>query len=139
MVYLDTPGIGKDFPSQKLFEMFKETLTGSSDIIDGVHVTMPESGDTRKLGAQVLKFLVSKGFIGCAAEWKNLIFVGTNGDKADEEDRACFRNEFVPELIADAHGKTGMQVLVQKDDYSSLLAPISQLPNGAIQYKRLSD
>ena len=135
VVYLDTPGIGDlDVPLKDLFVMFEAQLAGTVGKVDGVLVTTPVPDARIKLGAQVVQFLVSKGFVGGDEKWRNIIFVGTKADKADNDDRACFRNEVVPELFSGAPNKSGTHVLVDKDDYSALVAAIPRLPNVAINY-----
>jgi len=72
VVLLDTPGIGDmDVPLQKLFVLFEEHLADAQ--VDGVLVTTPVSDARMKLGAQVVKFLVEKGFVGGADKWKNIV------------------------------------------------------------------
>jgi len=120
VVLLDTPGIGDmDVPLQKLFVLFEEHLADAQ--VDGVLVTTPVSDARMKLGAQVVKFLVEKGFVGGADKWKNIVLVGTKNDKADNDDRKCFRDQVVPELFASAPSKTGAYALVQKSDYTDSL------------------
>ena len=138
VVLLDTPGIGDmDVPLQKLFVLFEEHLADAQ--VDGVLVTTPVSDARMKLGAQVVKFLVEKGFVGGADKWKNIVLVGTKNDKADNDDRKCFRDQVVPELFASAPSKTGAYALVQKSDYTDLLSCISRLPGTSIEYERPSD
>ena len=138
IVLLDTPGIGDlDVPLQKLFVLFEERLADAE--VDGVLVTTPASDARVKLGAQVVKFLVEKGFVGGSEKWDNIVLVGTKNDKADDDDRECFREQVVPELFASAPNRTGAYALVEKSDYSDLLGCISRLPGISIEYERPSD
>jgi len=104
-----------------------------------VLLTTPVPDARIKLGAQVVKFLVDKGFVGGDDKWDNVIFVGTKTDKADEGDKQCFVDEIVPELFKSTPGKTGKYVMVDQNDYSKLYAAIPQLPNVAITYHPPSD
>ncbi|EOD14886.1 hypothetical protein EMIHUDRAFT_197506 [Emiliania huxleyi CCMP1516] len=137
VLYLDTPGIGDiDVPLQKLFALFEQRLAGAE--VDGVLVTTPVSDARVKLGAQVVKFLVENGFVGGAEKWASVVLVGTKNDKADEEDRHCFRSQVVPELFSAAQGATGSYALVGRDDYSQLIDRIARLPSGTLSYRRPS-
>jgi len=137
VLYLDTPGIGDiDVPLQKLFALFEQRLAGAE--VDGVLVTTPVSDARVKLGAQVVKFLVENGFVGGAEKWASIVLVGTKNDKADEEDRHCFRSQVVPELFSAAQGATGSYALVGRDDYSQLIDRIARLPSGTLSYRRPS-
>jgi len=106
--------------------------------VDGVLVTTPVSDARVKLGAQVVKFLVENGFVGGAEKWASIVLVGTKNDKADEEDRHCFRSQVVPELFSAAQGATGSYALVGRDDYSQLIDRIARLPSGTLSYRRPS-
>ena len=135
VVYLDTPGIGDmDVPLKDLFVLFEKTLQGAEKV-DGVLVTTPVPDARVKLGAQVVQFLVSKGFVGGDEKWKNVIFVGTKCDKADADDRRCFESEVVAEMFAAAPGRTGAHVLVHQGDYAPLTRALPKLPNVAITYR----
>ena len=81
----------------------------------------------------MVQFLVSKGFIG-GEKWKNVILVGTKKDRAEEGDVECFTEEVVPEMFAEAPGKTGTFALVSHHDYSELESAISALPNVSVKY-----
>jgi len=140
-VFIDTPGIGDaDVPIQKLLVMLEKKLAGSEAMLDGVIVTTPVSDARFKLGAQVVKFLVSSGFVGGDEKWENIILAGTKDDKADEGDRACFVDDVAKEMFADApkRRETGC-VRVSHTDYSQLTKAISEFPNLKISYEMPSD
>ena len=84
----------------------------------------------------MVKFLVEKGFVGGSEKWDNIVLVGTKNDKADDDDRECFREQVVPELFAFATNKTGAYALVEKSDYSDLLGCISRLPGASARSSR---
>eukprot|EP00966_Prymnesium_polylepis_P294081 6791939-Prymnesium_polylepis.1 len=96
---IDTPGIGdKDVTAASLLSMLEGTLASQETPIDGVIVTTPIPDGRVKLGAQVVHALVEKGFVG-ETKWDSIILVGTKNDRAEEEERTCFRNEVVPEFF----------------------------------------
>lgn len=138
VVYLDTPGIGdSDVPMSKLFVMFEKELDGQEAKIDGVLVTTPVDCGRIKLGAQVVHFLVSKGFVG-DKKWKNVVLVGTKNDKADDEDRQAWP-QHVQALFDEADGKTGPNVLVDRMNYEALEEAIAALPVTPVTYLPLSE
>eukprot|EP00966_Prymnesium_polylepis_P079175 1835017-Prymnesium_polylepis.3 len=134
---IDTPGIGDgDITVTKLLAMLEGALvTGDSPPIDAVLVTAPITDNRIKLGAQVVHFLVDKGFVGGQEKWQNVVLVGTKNDKAEHDDRVCFENEVVKKIFEDAKDSTGPYALTSKDDYSSLRDILLKLPNMIIEYK----
>jgi hypothetical protein len=133
VVYLDTPGVGySTVPLSMLYAMLEKQLAGRETKIDGVLVATPVDCGPIKLGAQVVKFLVSKGFEG-GEKWKNVVLVGTKNDKADDGDRQVWP-QFVEALFDEAPGKTGPNVLVDWKGYKPLEKVIASLSNAPIKY-----
>jgi len=145
---LDTPGVGDtDVTPMKVLSLIEqELITGdvcSADAIDGLIVTTPIPDGRVKLGAQLVKLLVSHGFVG-EDKWRNVILVGTKADRATQEERDLFTTRDVDEngapvgiaaqFFADAPGQTGTFVMTRKDDYASLRHAIANLPNMKVQY-----
>ena len=137
VVYLDTPGIGDlDVPLKDLFVMFEAQLAGTVGKVDGVLVT--HRCRTRASSwARRSQFLVSKGFVGGDEKWRNII-VGTKADKADNDDRACFRNEVVPELFSGAPNKSGTPSSWSRMTTRPSSRPYPA-PNVAINYHPVND
>jgi len=95
--------------------------------IDGVIVTTKITDGRVKLGAQVVKTLVDKGFVG-EEKWERVILTGTHLDRADEEEVECFRTQVTSEFYEAVPEQQGCAVMVSKADYSELWKAIEKIP-----------
>ena len=91
-------------------------MVGKNQKLDGVIVTCPVDAGRVKLGAQVVIFLVDKGFIGGGDKWKNVILAGTKCDKVQDDDIQWFKDEVVEELFRNSPSKTGTCAMVHHED-----------------------
>ena len=138
-VILDSPGVGdKDITPMQLVSLieaaFMSQQVTANGGIDRVIVTTKITDGWMRLGAQVVKTLVDKGFIGGSEKWGNVILTGTHKDKAEDDDIACFLHGIdgavptVREFYVEAPGQQGCVVMVSKEDYSPLWEAIGRLP-----------
>merc|ERR1712232_681593 len=72
-------------------------------------------------------------------KYANVILVGTKIDKADDDDRHCFRTQVAHEFFDHAESRTGPVALVHKDDFSQLKETILSLPNVALKYEQIEE
>merc|ERR1712196_206028 len=93
-----------------LLNMLFERLTEGQ--IDGLIVTTPADQCRIKIGAQIVKALVSNGFVGGDEKWKNIIFVGTKADRASPDELEAFENDFAPDFFEQAEQNEGPYCLV---------------------------
>jgi len=69
-----------------------EDHLATSMMLDGVVVTSSVTDGRVKLGAQVVRALVEKGFIA-DDKWRHVILNGTKEDRAEEEEKEFFRTQ----------------------------------------------
>eukprot|EP00900_Chrysochromulina_parva_P020942 jgi/Chrpa1/3481/Chrysochromulina_OHIO_Genome00014330-RA len=132
---IDTPGIGdKDVTPLSLVAMIEAKLSDHPIPISGVIVTTPATEGRIKLGAQVVQTLVEHGFVG-EHKWDSIILVGTKSDKADEDEKAFFRDHVVKDFFEKAPPGTSPKfALTTKQDVSQLVTQIGSLPGVPIEY-----
>ncbi|CAE7039478.1 Zzef1 [Symbiodinium sp. CCMP2592] len=144
---VDTPGVGDhgvttaDLVNQIEHALLHQDLSGG---IRGVLVTTPVPDGRIRLGAQVVRTIVDKGFLAVNGHDKfaNVILVGTKTDKADEEEKKNFMHGLdgqpsVQEVFfQNCTIPNPLCVMVSREDYSPLFAAIRQLPALAIQYRQ---
>ena len=128
---IDTPGVGDmDITPTKLISLLEAELGShnKSIQIDGLLVTSPVPDGRVKLGAQVVRRIVEKGFLG-DSKWASIILVGTKNDRAeDEAQREFFRTEIMQSFFSLAPKQRGAVALVSRDDYSELQREVTRLP-----------
>jgi GTPase Era involved in 16S rRNA processing len=132
---MDTPGIGdQDVTPLSLVAMIEAKLSDHPIPISGVIVTTPAANGRIKLGAQVVQTLVEHGFIG-EHKWDSIILVGTKSDKAEEDEKAFFRDNVVKDFFEKAPPGTSPKfALTTKEDVSQLVTQIGSLPGVPIEY-----
>ena len=132
---MDTPGIGdQDVTPLSLVAMIEAKLSDHPIPISGVIVTTPATEGRVKLGAQVVQTLVEHGFVG-EHKWDSVILVGTKSDRADEDEKAFFRDHVVKDFFGKAPPGTSPKfALTTKQDVSQLVTQIGSLPGVPIEY-----
>jgi hypothetical protein len=132
---MDTPGIGdQDVTPLSLVAMIEAKLSDHPIPISGVIVTTPATEGRIKLGAQVVQTLVEHGFVG-EHKWDSIILVGTKSDRADEDEKAFFRDHVVKDFFEKAPPGTSPKfALTTKQDVSQLVTQIGSLPGVPIEY-----
>jgi len=132
---MDTPGIGdQDVTPLSLVAMIEAKLSDHPIPISGVIVTTPATDGRIKLGAQVVQMLVEHGFVG-EHKWDSIILVGTKSDRANEDEKAFFRNNVVKDFFGKAPPGTSPKfALTTKEDVSQLVTQIGSLPGVPIDY-----
>ena len=151
MNLIDTPGVGDHgvTPADLLKKI--EHVLERQDLLpgglSGLLVTTPVPDGRIRLGAQVVKTIVEKGFLPVHGtdKFANVILVGTKVDKADEDEKRHFMHGldghpsvqqiFFQDRDAKKTGN-GICVMVSKQDYSPIYPAIRRLPDVAIQYQR---
>jgi hypothetical protein len=99
-------------------------------------VTTPAANGRIKLGAQVVQTLVEHGFIG-EHKWDSIILVGTKSDRANEDEKAFFRNNVVKDFFGKAPPGTSPKFALTTDqDVSQLVTQIGSLPGVPIEYRQ---
>jgi GTP-binding protein EngB required for normal cell division len=134
---MDTPGIGdQDVTPLSLVAMIEAKLSDHPIPISGVIVTTPATEGRIKLGAQVVQTLVEHGFIG-EHKWDSIILVGTKSDRANEVEKAFFRDSVVKDFFGKAPPGTSPKfALTTKEDVSQLVTQIGSLPGVPIEYRQ---
>ena len=132
---MDTPGIGdQDVTPLSLVAMIEAKLSDHPIPISGVIVTTPATEGRIKLGAQVVQTLVEHGFVG-EHKWDSIILAGTKSDRADEDEKAFFRDNVVKDFFEKAPPGTSPKfALTTKQDVSPLVTQIGSLPGVPIEY-----
>ena len=132
---MDTPGIGdQDVTPLSLVPMIEAKLSDHPIPISGVIVTTPSTEGRIKLGAQVVQALVEHGFVG-EHKWDSIILVGTKSDRANEGEKAFFRDHVVKDFFEKAPPGTSPKFALTTDqDVSQLVTQIGSLPGVPIEY-----
>jgi energy-coupling factor transporter ATP-binding protein EcfA2 len=145
---IDSPGIGdRDVPIERLVSLLTSRLQEGE--LHGLIVTTEACNTRIKLGAQVVKALVSGGFVAGKEKWQNIIFVGTKADKASEDELDYFQKEVVADFFDEADLNDGPHCLVGMVDdirtgwqrggsqlhHQALLDIIEDLPNFKLDFK----